>query len=62
MSTAELLKKTNTENILNVGGKENQRKQQRDGLMTERARAGTLSPSNPESDRRASGNLNKALI
>jgi hypothetical protein len=36
-------------------GKENLRK--REGMMTERARAGTLSPSNPENERRMSSNM-----
>ena len=40
-------------------GKENVKKP-RDGLMTERGRSGTLSPSNPEAERRISLN-NKVL-
>ncbi len=68
VSTADLLKKSHTNNNNNnidpmaIGGKENQRKSQRDGLMTDRARAGTLSPSNPEIDRRVSGNLTKSPL
>ena len=49
-STNELLKK--------MGGSGMSKEypiKMRDGLLTERGRAGTLSPSNPESDKRLSG-------
>ncbi len=52
-STQDLAKK----DILGVLNKENQRKGLRDGLVTERGRAGTLSPANPDNDRKIGGGM-----